>query len=166
MVKLAPTYSETFVSVMDQHQVMERLNRVTKRVNFLDAVMDLPEESVLFNGELKSNYFTISKKIDKADSFLPRIKGEVFPLAKGSLISLDYSFFPATVFFLSFWGVITFLLTVLFLAVFQDWKLAALSTLAGMANYGFAFWHFRRKVKESQLLFYSMMDLKAGRGTP
>ncbi|WP_143155901.1 hypothetical protein [Cyclobacterium lianum] len=151
---------------MDQQQVMERLDGVTRRVNFLETVMVPPEESILFNGDLKSNQFTISKKIDKADSFLPLIKGKVSPLAKGCLISLDYSFFPATVFFLSFWGVVSFLLTVLFLAVFQDWKLAALSTLAGIGNYGFAIWHFRRKVKESQLLFYDMMDMKAGRGAP
>ncbi|MFO7823047.1 MAG: hypothetical protein R6V72_03855 [Cyclobacterium sp.] len=166
MVKLAPTYSETFVSAMDQQQLIKRLDRATRNVNFLDAVVALPEESVVFNGSLKGSRFVISKKIAKADSFLPLIKGEVSPLAKGCLVSLNYSFFPATVFFLSFWGAITFLLTVLFLAVFQDWKLAALSAVAGLGNYGFAFWHFRRKVRESQLLFHDMLDQKAGRGAP
>ncbi|MDN3688083.1 ABC transporter ATP-binding protein [Cyclobacterium jeungdonense] len=163
MVRLVPKYSESFVSTMDSRQVMKKLDGITRWVNFLDRTEATQRESAVFNGSLKEDCFRISKKIDKADSFLPLIKGEVAPLAKGCLISLEYSFFPSTAFLLGFWGVISFALTVVFLSVIQDWKLALLSLLAGMANYGFAFWHFRRKVRESQALFHEAMGLKAGK---
>lgn len=160
MVRLVPKYSESFVSTMDSRQVMQKLNGVTRWVNFLDRTESLPDKTTVFNGNLKQDCFRISKKIDKADSFLPLIKGEVAPLAKGCLISLEYSFFPSTAFLLGFWGIISFVLTVIFLSVIQDWKLALISLGAGLANYSFAFWHFRRKVRESQALFHEAMGLR------
>lgn len=163
MVRLVPKYSESFVSTMDSRQVMQKLDAITRWVNFLDRTEESKDEAVLFNGSIKKDSFRISKKIDKADSFLPLIKGEVAPLAKGCLISLEYSFFPGTAFLLGFWGIVSFVLTVVFLSVIQDWKLALVSLVAGMANYGFAFWHFRRKVRESQALFHDCMGLKVGK---
>ena len=163
MVRLVPTYSETFVSTLDSRKVVEKLDRITRKVNYLDRPLPLAEEAVVFNGTLEEACFRISKKINKADTFLPLIKGEVSPLSKGCLISLEYSFFPSTAFFLGFWGVVSFGLTVIFLSVFQDWKMALLSVLVGLANYGFAFWHFRRKVRESQALFHEAMGLNAGK---
>lgn len=137
-----------------------RLELVTQNINYLDTANFRKNKGYSFNGSVGNNGFRISLKVDKADSFLPLIKGHIEPTAKGSIIFLHYSFFPSTEFFLGFWSVLSFLLTVFFLSVNQDWVFAALSALAGIGNYTFAFFNFKRKVKQSQKLFIEMMDLK------
>jgi hypothetical protein len=159
MVRLVPDYSESFVTTLASAEVRDRLELITKNVNYLDETRSQNDKSVFFNGHIKQNSFRISKKIDKADSFLPLIKGEISPLPKGCLVSLNYSFFPGTSFFIGFWAVISFILTVLFLSVVQDWKLALLCFMIGLGNYFFAYSHFKRKVKESQTLFHELMKL-------
>jgi len=160
MVRLVPDCSEAFVTTLGSKEVMERLELITKSVDYLDETRFLPSnKSVFFNGNIGENSFRISKIIDKADSFLPLIKGEISPLPKGCLVSLNYSFFPGASFFLGFWAVVSFGLTVLFLAVVQDWKLALLCFSVGLGNYGFAWSHFKRKVRESKALFHKQMKL-------
>ncbi|AKP50396.1 hypothetical protein [Cyclobacterium amurskyense] len=160
MVRLVPNYSETFVTTLGSKEVMDRVELITKSINYLDETNYLPKsKTVFFNGNIEENSFRISKIIDRADSFLPLIKGEIAPLSKGCLVSLNYSFFPGASFFLGFWAVISFGLTVLFLAVVQDWKLALLCFLVGLGNYGFACSYFKRKVRESQVLFHELMKL-------
>lgn len=160
MVRLVPNHSEIFVSSLQINEVMRRLDLVTDQVNYSDEPELKYREGYLFNGSLDQNKFRLSLKLDRSDSFLPLIKGEIEPTGKGSIIFLNYSFFPATEFFLGFWGVITFLLTVFFLTFDQDWVFAVLSSLVGICNYAFAFMNFRRKVKESQKIFKEMMDLR------
>ncbi|EPR71509.1 hypothetical protein [Cyclobacterium qasimii] len=160
MVKLVPDYSEAFVSTLRSKEVIDRLELITKSVDYLDETRFLPSsKTVFFNGKIGENSFRISKIIDKADSFLPLIKGEISPLPKGCLVSLNYSFFPGASFFLGFWAIVSFGLTVLFLSVVQDWKLALLCFSVGLANYGFAWTHFKRKVQESKALFHELMKL-------
>ncbi|MDO6437641.1 hypothetical protein Q4534_09500 [Cyclobacterium sp. 1_MG-2023] len=160
MVRLVPNYSETFVSTLRSKEVMARVALITRPVDYLEETKYLPPgQAIFFNGNIGDNSFRISKIIDRADSFLPLIKGEIAPLPKGCLVSLNYSFFPGASFFLGFWAIVSFGLTVLFLSVVQDWKLALLCFLVGLGNYGFAWAHFKRKVKESQSLFHELMKL-------
>ncbi|MFC4871242.1 hypothetical protein [Negadavirga shengliensis] len=160
MIKLTPTYSEILVSSLSRTEVTRRMGLVTDQVNFMDASVIKKNQISFFNGYIQGSRFQLSLKINKADSFLPLIKGEIEPTEKGCIIFLDYSFFPSTEFFLGFWGVITFLLTLFFLIFMQDWLFASLSVLVGTGNYFFAFFYFKRKVKQSQRVFYEMMDIK------
>ena len=100
MVRLVPDYSETFVTTLRSKEVMYRLELITKSVDYLDETRFLSSsKSVFFNGNIGENSFRISKIIDKADSFLPLIKGEISPLPKGCLVSLNFRFFQELRFF-------------------------------------------------------------------
>ncbi len=116
------------------------------------------DSSFLFNGQIKTDSFSISEKVTKADSFLPLITGKLEPTPKGAILFLDYRFFPSTVFFLSFWSVITALLTVFFLIVQQNWVYSLISFILGVLNYIFAKNYFQRKVKRSQHILHQMLE--------
>lgn len=159
-MKLAPKYSEVMVSSLSKAEVTRRIGMLTDQVNFLDTSVIKTPQVNFFNGYIHDRYFQLSLKINKADSFLPLIKGEIESTEKGCIVFLNYSFFPSTEFFLGFWSIVTFLLTLFFLTFQQEWLFALLSASVGGGNYLFAFMHFKRKVKQSQRVFYEMMDLK------
>lgn len=159
MVRLVPNYSETFVSTLRSKEVMARVALITRPVDYLDETKYLPPgQAIFFNGNIGDNSFRISKIIDRADSFLPLIKGEVAPLPKGCLVSLNYSFFLG----LLFSGILGH--CIIWPNGFVFIRSARLEVgialfLVGLGNYGFAWAHFKRKVKESQSLFHELMKL-------
>lgn len=159
MVRLVPKYNEIFVSSLHRQEIVMKLELVTQNIKYSDLENFRINRDCYFIGSVGINGFKLSLRVDKPDSFLPLVKGTIEPTAKGSIIFLHYSFFPSTEFFLGFWSVLSFLLTVFFLSVNQDWVFAALSALVGIGNYTFAFFNFKRKVKQSQKVFIEMMDL-------
>lgn len=155
-----PEFSEILVSRLETEQVLERISSATIQED--STVYSIPQSgsSFLFNGKIKANSFFISEKVAKADSFLPLIAGKLESTKKGSILFLDYRFFPSTVFFLGFWSVITALLTVFFLVVHQNWVYSLASFSVGAINYLFALSNFKRKVKKSQELLHQMLDVQ------
>lgn len=160
MVRLSPFYSEILVSPLPAEEVMKKVCRVTKEVNLQAIPIREDEERELFNGSVNKDNFQLSLKTENADSFLPLIRGSVESTRKGSILFIQYSFFPSTVFFLGFWIVASFFMMVFFLTLQQDWKLAALSLVVGGGNYWFSSLHFRRKVRKSQHVLHRMLDLQ------
>lgn len=160
MVKLPPTFSEILVSPLPAEEVMKKALRATKKRNFLDPPRKRFVENYLFNGTIQKNTFQLSLAIENADSFLPLINGTVEPTGKGSILFIEYNFFPSTVFFLGFWMVAAFFMMVFFLTLQQDWKLALLCLAAGGGNYLVSTVHFRRKVRQSQKALHDMLDLQ------
>jgi len=160
MVKLSPTYDEILVSPLPAEEVMKKVLRVTKDMNLQELPIFGAGEKFLFNGTVRKNTFQLSMKNENADSFLPLISGRAEPTRKGCILFIHYSFFPSTVFFLGFWIVVSFFMMLFFLTLQQDWKLAALSLVAGGGNYWFSSMHFRRKVRQSQKVLHYMLDLQ------
>jgi hypothetical protein len=160
MVRLSPTYSEILVSPLPAVEVMKKTLCATKELNVDDSHQIGVADKRLFNGAVLKNTFHLSLNIENADSFIPLISGTVEPTKKGCILFIHYSFFPSTVFFLSFWFVVALFMMVFFLTLHQDWKLALLCFAAGGGNFLFSSSNFRRKVKQSQKVLHRMLDLQ------
>jgi hypothetical protein len=152
-----PSHSEILVSVFTQKEVEERLAKVTKNFNFLDYDTR-KAKGYKFNGTLEENGFIVSLVIQKGDSFLPLIRGKFEPTPKGCILFLKYSLFPSSVFFLGFWTIVTFLLTLFFGLVAKNLWYALLSFFLGFGNYFFVWAYFKRKIKVSQAIFHELLN--------
>lgn len=153
-----PKQSEVLVSSLTKQEVLEKLNQVTKDPNFLDYETR-QKDHYQFNGTLKKDGFRISLVITKADSFLPLIKGKLDDTPSGSILFLEYSLFPGSVFFLGFWSVVTLLLFFFFGFMVEKPGFALISLVIGIGNYIFAWNHFKRKIKTSQKIFLELLNL-------
>ncbi|MGX7835962.1 hypothetical protein ACWKSR_12500, partial [Campylobacter fetus subsp. venerealis] len=80
---------ETIVSSLTKKEVLNQLERVTQEVNFLDQ-RTFPKQKPLFNGLIGRKGFRISKAVNRADTFLPLILGQVQATQRGSIIFIKY----------------------------------------------------------------------------
>ncbi|TVP52774.1 MAG: hypothetical protein EA341_02610 [Mongoliibacter sp.] len=152
-----PFKSEVLVTGLEKPEVLQRIDLVTRNVNFLDYEAR-QKKGYEFNGVVHKDGFRLSLFIDKADSFLPLIQGKVEDSPNGSIIFLEYKLFPGSVFFLSFWTIIT-LTMFFFFGLMAEQPLYALVSLAlGIGNYSFAWSHFKRKTKSSQKIFHDLLQ--------
>ncbi len=155
-----PRYSEVLVSSLSLEEVIMRLESVTQKVDYLTYRGDQPEHQPLFNGKVEKDSFRLSLVINKADSFLPLIKGKVEPTPSGCIIFLDFTLFSGSVFFLIFWSVVTLVMGLFFfMAAGEPW-FALITFGVGIGNVLFAWIHFKRKVKQSQKIFHDMLSLQ------
>ncbi|EOZ92000.1 fumarate hydratase [Indibacter alkaliphilus LW1] len=152
-----PFQSEVLVTGLEKSEVLQRLDLVTRNVNFLDYEAR-QKKGFEFNGIVHQDGFRLSLVIDKADSFLPLIQGKVEESGKGSILFLEYKLFPGSVFFLGFWTIVTLVLF-FFFGLMAEKPLYALVSLAlGISNYLFAWSHFKRKTKSSQEIFHRLLQ--------
>jgi len=152
-----PSHSEVLVSTFNKMEVIHRLGKVTKNVNFLDYEAR-NTKGHRFNGNLEEDSFSISLVIDKGDSFLPLIKGKFETTPKGCILFLKYSLFPSSVFFLAFWTFVTILLTLFFGLIIENSNYALITFFLGLGNYLFAWAYFKRKIKVSQAIFHELLN--------
>lgn len=152
-----PNHSEVLVSTLKNKEILNRLNKVTQNANFLDYASTNGNVH-LFNGSLEKSGFRISLFISRADSFLPLIKGRIESTPSGSILFLEYSLFPGSVFFLGFWTILTVVLALIFILLVGKPYLAMISVSSGIANYWFAWAHFKRKIKISQGIFLDLLN--------
>jgi hypothetical protein len=152
-----PNHTEVLVSAFSKKEVVDRLGKVTKNVNFLDYEARIAKGHK-FNGTLEEDRFSVSLVIDKGDSFLPLIKGKLETTPKGCILFLKYSLFPSSVFFLAFWTIVTLLLTLFFGWVAKNLWYALITFLLGLGNYLFAWAYFKRKIRISQGIFYELLN--------
>ena len=152
-----PNHSEVLVSTLSKEEILARLEMVTKSANFLDYDT-VKNNGQLFNGTLEKDRFRISLMIKKADSFLPLIKGKLDSTPSGSILFLEYSLFPGSVFFLGFWTAVSVLLGLVFGFLVEKPVFALVSFVVGIGNYWFAWNHFKRKIKISQEIFLGLLN--------
>lgn len=152
-----PNHSEVLVSTLKNEEILKRLDLVTKNANFLDYKAE-KNPVQLFNGSIEKNSFRISLVINRADSFLPLIKGEMESTPSGSILFLEYRLFPGSAFFLGFWTMVTVILALIFVLMVGKFYLAIISIAVGIGNYWFAWSHFKRKIKISQDIFFGLLN--------
>lgn len=149
---LLPIERETWVLPYSQDEVFRKLWKVTKPVLPETQIPDVPEHTFLFNGWVKQGRFKLSKKILRADNFLPIIYGEVENTSKGSIVFVRYQLFFATIVFLAFWSVVTVLFAVYFYIYEKLYLYSGISMAVGMANYLIAVLNFKKQVELSSKL--------------
>ncbi len=156
-MEIFPQYSEVLVSALDPENVIDRLARVTRNVDYLDYDR-VGMTGHKFNGVIHDKTFKISLVIDKADSFLPLITGKIETTPLGCILFLNYRLFPGSGFFLAFWSLVTLVLAVFFLTARDEPVYGLISLLIGIVNYLFARNHFVRKIKKSQAIFHKLLN--------
>jgi len=110
----------------------------------------------LFNGIVKPTSFRISKIVKQPDNFLPLIIGKIEPTSNGSILFLKYQLFFSSLFFISFWSVITLLITIILIFVYHSYLYALLAFGFGMVHYSVAMINFSKQVTQSKLLLDSI----------
>lgn len=158
-MNLLPYHSETLVSALSKKEILGHLIRVTREVNFLDSRTQL-NSKIKFNGMIGQEGFRISKAINRGNTFLPLISGEVESTGRGSIIFMRYRLFPGAIFFLAFWSIV--------LLGFAAYYILAIDNLAnglicfGLAliNYILGVFFFHRQVKASRDVFHELINFE------
>jgi hypothetical protein len=158
-VNLLPYHSETLVSALSKQEVLGHLIRVTSEVNFLDQ-RTRRNKAILFNGIVGQKGFRISKVIDKGDTFLPLVLGQIEETPRGSIIFLKYKLFPGAIFFLVFWTLILTGFVLYFFTLVQNFNYGAICLALAIVNYGMAIYFFNRQVKASRKVFHQLINFQ------
>ncbi len=159
MVRWLPYHSETLVSSFSKEEVRDCLKKATAEVNYLDK-RSMTKEGVKFNGLIGESGFRISKVVDKGDTFLPLMLGEIEDTPRGSIIFLNYKLFPGAIFFLGLWSVLLVVFSVLFAWISAEFSYALFCLLAAGLNYSVSVFFFHRQVKASREVFIQLLDLQ------
>jgi hypothetical protein len=149
VITLFPLSRETIVSSYDAEELYHRLWSVTQPTEDKAWMPDVEEDALLFNGKVKKGSFRLSRKVKRANNFLPLIQGRVESTSIGSIVFIRYRFFLWTMSFLIFWSVLTLLFALYFIVYEKIYINAAFSVSLGLANYIIAVLNFRKQVKIS-----------------
>ncbi|MBN3581258.1 hypothetical protein JYB64_02595 [Algoriphagus aestuarii] len=158
-MNLIPHHTETIVSVLSKKEVLGHLSKVTSEANFLDQ-RSRSNKEVKFNGIVGQNGFRISKVVDKGDTFLPLIVGEVEETPRGSIIFLKFKLFPGATFFLVFWSIVLIAFAGFFFFLIHNINYGLICTSLAIANYGLAIYFFNRQIKSSRKIFHQLINFQ------
>jgi len=147
--RLFPFSQETVVTSFDSEEVYRRLWSVTEPTGDEEWEPDVDEDQLLFNGHVDKNTFRLSRKVKRANNFLPLMRGRVESTSLGSIVFIRYRLFLWTLSFLIFWSILTTLFALYFLIYEKIYINAAFSILLGLANYVIAVLNFRKQVRIS-----------------
>ena len=159
MIHWLPFHSETLVSSFSKKEVTASLKKVTCEVNYLDQ-RTRQQNDVLFNGLIGDSGFRISKVIDRGDTFLPLILGEIEDTPRGSIIFLKYKLFPGAIFFLTFWSLALLGFAAFFIWVQTNFTYAAICLTLAVSNYFISNFFFQRQVKLSRHIFMKLISFQ------
>lgn len=158
-MNLIPVHTETIVSVLSKKEVLGHLMRVTSEVNYLDQ-RSRGNKDVKFNGMVGQNGFRVSKVVDKGDTFLPLIIGEVEETPRGSIIFLKFKLFPGATFFLVFWSIVLVAFAGFFFFMIHNFNYGVICASLAIANYALAIYFFNRQVKSSRKIFHQLINFQ------
>ena len=108
-----PSEKETRLVSISDEQLFEKFE---KHIKPLKAKAQSEEsKDFLFVGVWNKEGFSLSLKLKTANNFIPIINGNFLMSDEGVLIKMTYDFFPATKKLLTFWSILTLLITLFFL---------------------------------------------------
>jgi hypothetical protein len=154
-----PKHTEILVSGYLPEDLSEILGKATTEVDYLEFASS-GDKGVYFNGKIDLDIFNLSLLVEKADSFLPLIKGRVERTPMGSILFLSYELFPSSMFFLFFWTIASFGFGLLFIAIEHKWIPALICFGICIGNYAFVLHHFKRKVAVSSAILRKLLNPK------
>ena len=76
----------------------------------------------------------------------------------GTLIKLGYQLFPATKRLLMFWTILTLLITLFFIGIYQAWLYGAISFGFCLVNYILSVENFKAQLKKSKRMLDKMLS--------
>ncbi|MCS5490882.1 hypothetical protein [Algoriphagus limi] len=157
-MNLIPFYTETLVSALSKEEVMEHISRKTREVNFLDKNQLSNQAGIAFNGIVGNQSFRLSKVIQRSNTFLPLILGEVEDTPRGSIIFLRYKLFPGALFFVLFWTIVLVGFSAYYLGISQEYLNGGICLGLAFINYFLAVFLFHRQVNQSRKDFHQIIN--------
>ncbi|MDF9800419.1 hypothetical protein OKW21_005682 [Catalinimonas alkaloidigena] len=158
MLALLPLSRETIVSSYEAQQLSERLWNVTEPTRSGEWMPDVRDEALYFNGWVKKEHFKLSRKVSRANNFLPMISGKIESSSMGSIVFIRYRLFMWTLSFLIFWSVLTGVFALYFFIYERIYINAIFSLLLGVANYVIAILNFHKQVKLSSRILHEVLE--------
>lgn len=156
MISFFPKETETRLVKFDKGHLIDRFERYIKPVNDKDE--KTASEDFLFNGLWNHEEFSISLILRISNNFIPIIHGKYLDSAEGTLLHLTYEMFPSTKKLLLFWTVITLLITLFFVVLYQAWLYGAISFGFCLVNYILSRENFKNQVKKSKRMIEKMLS--------
>ncbi len=156
MAAFYPKKEETRLVTLPERQL---LNNLGKFIRPLDKHAE--EDSKpghLFNGVWNRESFSISLVLQISNNFIPLINGKMVSSDEGILVRLVYSMFPGTRKLLLFWTILTFLLTIFFIGIYQAWLYGAISFGFCIVNYILVRENFKIQVRKSQRMIEKLFS--------
>ena len=150
-MRLIPFERETIVSSAKAASIIALLKVETKS----EASAG---KGFAFTGLVYEGSFRVSVNVAKPQNFIPLAEGSVDQTSSGSLIQIKYRLFPSTRFFLAFWCLLTFLLTLIFLGPANNYLYGCLSLTGCVANYLIALANFDVHLKQTQKALHKVLD--------
>jgi hypothetical protein len=158
-LNLLPYHSETLVSALSKKEILGHLIRVTREVNYLDS-RTLQDSTIKFNGMIGQEGFRISKVINRGDTFLPLITGEVETTPRGSIIFMRYRLFPGAVFFLIFWSLVLLAFSIFYFVGDKNFTYGFICLGLACLNYLLCVFFFHRQIKAARELFCELLNFE------
>ena len=156
MIAFFPKETETRLVQINQAQLDEKFETYIEPIK--EKVPSDNPKKFLFNGLWNHEGFSISLKLKISNNFIPIIQGKYLESSEGILISMTYEMFPATKKLLTFWTVITLLITVFFIALYQAWIYGAISFGFCLVNYVLSRENFKNQVRKSKRMLEKMLS--------
>lgn len=156
MISFYPFDKETKLVAFSEEQLMERLKQYIKPLK--EEIQERESKSFLFNGIWNEDGFSISLKLKITNNFIPIINGSFLSSEEGTLIRLTYDLFPATKKLLLLWTIITLLITLFFIGLYQAWIYGAISFGFCIVNYILCAENFKIQVKKSKKMLDKMLS--------
>ena len=156
MLKFYPSEKETRLVLLNSDQLHERFEKRVQRIKEKSSSSDLTD--FLFNGIWNDEGFSISLKLKISNNFIPIIHGNFLESDEGILIRLNYEMFPATKKLLAFWTVLTILITLFFIGLYQAWMYGAISFGFCIVNYILSRENFKVQLRKSKRTLDKMLS--------
>lgn len=141
---------------MDYEELIDRFERNIKPIK--KNADKKEKKEYLFNGLWNKEEFSISLKLKIGNNFIPIIHGKYMDSDEGMLIQLNFDLFPATKKLLIFWTVLTLLITLFFVALYQAWIYGAISFGFCLVNYILSVENFKIQVRKSKRMLDKMLS--------
>ncbi|MGB3183158.1 MAG: hypothetical protein WBB45_17325 [Cyclobacteriaceae bacterium] len=149
-MRILPQFTEMLILPYSEKEVRRRLYGVVYPLSHHQPMAAGKEDSdFIFNGQVKKERFSISRRVRHSNSFLPLVNGKVEETRSGSIVYLSFSLFPSTKAFLWFWLAVSVLLTIVFL-LRKDFLYSSLGLASGIFCYIVASVSFRRALRDTR----------------
>ena len=156
VMKFYPSHQETRLVSYDRNGLIERFHASIKSIKDKQEKED--REKFLFNGQWTDQEFFISIILKISNNFVPIIHGKYMDSDEGTLIQISYNFFPATKKLLMFWTILTLLITLFFIVLYQAWLYGAISFGFCLVNYILSVENFKMQVRKSKRMLDKMLS--------
>ena len=156
MIAFFPKEVETRLVKINQEQLYQNFDTYIKSITKESESEN--SKDFLFNGQWNRESFSISLKLKISNNFIPIIYGKYLDSNEGILINLTYEMFPATKKLLMFWTIITLLITVFFIGLYQAWIYGAISFGFCIVNYVLSKENFKNQVRKSKRMVEKMLS--------